>query len=787
MTQDPRTLPFDFAQHLLNAARSIVVADLNIQVLRRGTCVLLDSVLQSLLDKNMAVYKLDTNDAPSFHRTVEEFRSAFGFQLLHSYLMQRLHNEVAVERSFPVLKTMQHVLEALLDTSSVVATATSDASSIEIAFVYVVQEARVIDSLQISQALILHMKAMSVKALEQVPSDVLSATVESLHLLFEQMATTHQSECLEFHAFWRELILRMVASSSRSFKLAGWEQINKLIKYAALHRLPPQSILCAGAGADFCNGMYRFAGPITPECGSQPGTSAIYTRILSSPVTLNARTVTRLKLLRRTVPNENDWWWYISIADDEQPSDLDIYRCVCKDHDNECPPLRGWVICQADGVDPPPTITPLGVLVPKGEESHTLEYQLSFWILENEFLQQSFKDSTVERTGLDETGLVAFLSYACTRYRNIARLVALSLCDLFAQARATLGFSLCDSVWMEQSETSDIAERRFPSLQEIVLATLIVGPASSDGACTMGSEVGIALTIQDFQGMNVADKSHTALLHLSLLSAEVLAAVPAKLLTLTLNVIVDHVSDQRMDFHRSKCTEFHLFWRRVTFNLITSRSLLHKLVGWEQVKKMIKSATDHYPPPRLFMCTGAGTTFCNGEYHFAGSIAPCGYRQPGSEGRYVRHVVPSATSKTAPAQFEESSTTAMTGRADASTNRELTLNRCTVRNQKKVWFVSELDADEPCTDRDVDYYKKRYSEDENENPPTEGWSTCQPTGSDPPPTFTPIGVAFHKGQELQTLEHHLARWMIEEKIVERFIQDATRHGPARPLHVSFHS
>jgi hypothetical protein len=40
---------------------------------------------------------------------------------------------------------------------------------------------------------------------------------------------------------------------------------------------------------------------------------------------------------------------------------------------------------------------------------------------------------------------------------------------------------------------------------------------------------------------------------------------------------------------------------------------------------MIKAVMDHRPPHRSFLCSGASTELCNGEYHFAGAVTSDGY------------------------------------------------------------------------------------------------------------------------------------------------------------------
>jgi hypothetical protein len=64
---------------------------------------------------------------------------------------------------------------------------------------------------------------------------------------------------------------------------------------------------------------------------------------------------------------------------------------------------------------------------------------------------------------------------------------------------------------------------------------------------------------------------------------------------------------------------------------------------------------------------------------------------------------------------------------------------------------------------------------ENHTPPKAGWATCRASGLDPPPTLAAIGWMVPSGQEGNTLEHQLAKWAIEQHIVEQVLGDTTSH------------
>lgn len=221
-----------------------------------------------------------------------------------------------------------------------------------------------------------------------------------------------------------------------------------------------------------------------------------------------------------------------------------------------------------------------------------------------------------------------------------------------------------------------------------------------------------------------------------------------------LNLIRDDIHsifDCMMIRQRKETNAFYEFWRALTLKLITSQSLPLKIFGWDQANFLIETAAIHRPPARKFHASGAGRTFTNGEYTFAGKLTPDGYFVPHTEVNYVRKI---------PETEKDGG------------GKTLTLFRCTMRSQQKWWFLSEADEDQPGTDRDIDYYQHKSKEHEEREPPPDNWITCKSAGVDPAPTLRGEGLVVPPGEEFNTLEHQLARWATENGIVELVLGDS---------------
>jgi Ubiquitin carboxyl-terminal hydrolase len=225
---------------------------------------------------------------------------------------------------------------------------------------------------------------------------------------------------------------------------------------------------------------------------------------------------------------------------------------------------------------------------------------------------------------------------------------------------------------------------------------------------------------------------------------ETLKKQPPELIN-TCRYCLQRIFDRLVVSSRNHTYMFYAFWRSLILKLITSRSLPLRLTGWEQLKECIEASQEHRPPPKMFVVSQAGVPFVNGIFSFAGPVTSDGYAQRGDEICYKRRIQPSETD---------------------SAGKDLTLFRCTMRSQQKWWFLSEADEEQPGTDRDIDYYQHKSKEHEELEPPPRGWVTCRNAGVDPPPQLRGRGLMVPKGEEYNTLEHLLARWAIENNIVE---------------------
>jgi hypothetical protein len=816
----------------LSKGCSLVAADLNIQLHRNsssftnhdagastttavvGECYLLDSILAHIFSRNKVFYvgskainSITCRQQPSKRQrlsqstsggrpevriqNIEKFRSCNGFRLLHSYLLALIPSSTGAGNAtavlnhnnvFPSLETIYHILMALHDTlpiypnspaanstatvGAAVSTTSTDALSMQIKL----QQQQESDALNISKAILLYFQQLSNYELQHIPIELLSMTLQALQKIFDRLAGTERSACLEFYAFWRSFIVSMIASPSLSRKFTGWEQVNEIIKAVIEHRPPPRTFIVSDAGCAFVNGTYHFTGNVTHDGYAKLGANASYVRILPHDVPdMGGKTLT---LFRCTMLTNQQKWWFLSEADEEQPGtdrDIDYYQHKSKEHEEAYPPPGGWITCQSAGVNPPPTLQGVGLMVPNGQELETLEHELAKWAIENEIVKEAICGAANQNPTVMAQSIVliqflaSHLAYSASpgvRIRNIEKF------------RSCNGFQVLHSYFLKLSPTCLAAgnaastwnhNNMSPSLEtvhQILMAlhdTLPVHPNSTRtcAAATAAISTDMQIKMQQQQEMDALNISKAILLYFQQLSNYELHQIPMESLFMTLQAL-QKIFDRLAGTHRNACMEFYAFWRSLILSMITSPSLPLKLAGWKQVNEIIDAAMEHRPPPRSFIVSDAGCAFVNGTYHFTGNVTHDGYAKLGANASYVRIIpqdVPDVGGKT------------------------LTLFRCTMlTNQQKWWFVSETDEEQPGTDRDIDYYQHKSKEHEEAYPPPGGWITCRTAGMNPPPMLQPIGLMVPNGQEMETLEHQLAKWAMEHEIVKQAFE-ATIQNP----------
>lgn len=328
----------------------------------------------------------------------------------------------------------------------------------------------------------------TLQQLMNLPRKQRHGLVRDLQDILDGVIHTRRHDVYEFYSVWREWIWLLILSGpdrgegggvATAFSVScypslghhhclqpsltltpcqvfGWEMVEWVINSSARHRPPPRAYHVKGAGHRFVNGMYMYAGPLTPEgyalvevpdggydfyghgnsssnndndddyVADYSGVSEIMyrrTADLDVPTEVNgeaesigddheaSKTLTIFQCLLG--PNwDRQMYWFLSEQDEERPGtdmDVDYYsnfnNCrrgrrsrLRRNNDvhplaSKLPPTDGWEITTDDvGHAPPPShAVEIGAMVPHGQESSTLEYQLAQWMLQNDLLPMAMR------------------------------------------------------------------------------------------------------------------------------------------------------------------------------------------------------------------------------------------------------------------------------------------------------------------------------------------------------------------------------------------------------------
>ena len=143
------------------------------------------------------------------------------------------------------------------------------------------------------------------------------------------------------------------------------------------------------------NGIYDFAGTVAHDGYAKPGAEVLYVR--NVPFDAIEGAGKKLTLFRCAIRRQQKRW-LISEADDEQPGtvrDIDYYQHKSREYKRHYPPVSGWETCRNAGIHPPPTLQPIGNIVPAAEEMNTFENQLVLWVLANNVVDLATREAPI--------------------------------------------------------------------------------------------------------------------------------------------------------------------------------------------------------------------------------------------------------------------------------------------------------------------------------------------------------------------------------------------------------
>ncbi|CAN0143877.1 unnamed protein product [Ectocarpus fasciculatus] len=227
--------------------------------------------------------------------------------------------------------------------------------------------------------------------------------------LCHQMMSLGEDEIKLVFDFHARLVQRHIKHTSRVMNIWGFKQVHRLIYLTNWHRWNVKAYRVEGAGSQECNGIYRVSPddaarpPQTPyhNPGATLASSAVIPQSREPPAYFRDNGGGRA-LSRRNDGEYEGVRWYIrsenAAHQSEGPAaDLYFYQPYCRSlsHTDIHTPHPSRRCMLEEGLDPPPTVTPLsceGYLCPPGQEHETLEWKLAEWLVANDVVNEIFGD-----------------------------------------------------------------------------------------------------------------------------------------------------------------------------------------------------------------------------------------------------------------------------------------------------------------------------------------------------------------------------------------------------------
>jgi ubiquitin C-terminal hydrolase len=243
--------------------------------------------------------------------------------------------------------------------------------------------------------------------LKQQSTDALDRIVSYLQFL-SMRNPAYEDQKVAVYTFWLDLALKYMHSSSLPLRLHGWELVPSLIHTAIAARSPPLAYEVVGAGCPLVNGIYEYA-----NSEGQDGSPQYILRRGHGGNSGGPR-LTLFQCKMRT----GSKWWFISEPDRDSPGtdkDVDYYQHKSEDKQGHgIPPESNWSTAAPrnsplHGLDPPPTLKKVGLVVGKGKEEDTLEHHLVRWTQRNRVVEEVFGGSIHREVVSRSVSLLRFL------------------------------------------------------------------------------------------------------------------------------------------------------------------------------------------------------------------------------------------------------------------------------------------------------------------------------------------------------------------------------------------
>lgn len=198
----------------------------------------------------------------------------------------------------------------------------------------------------------------------------------------------------------RDFVFKLISSSAIPLKLLGYEALHWMNEINDTTFPPPRAYLIQGAGKDIVNGRYELwnINRIIENGYVLGNVNIVYTRTVPTSESQSDRVKgagRRLKLFK----NPNNKYWYIYLDDEKCYINYDV--------EAKLPPSSRWESYCWDGDRSLLTLSPIGLIVPRGKELSTVANDFWHWMHENDVLELVAQDSGSSNRDIQQEAIKA--------------------------------------------------------------------------------------------------------------------------------------------------------------------------------------------------------------------------------------------------------------------------------------------------------------------------------------------------------------------------------------------
>jgi hypothetical protein len=274
------------------------------------------------------------------------------------------------------------------------------------------------------EGVIKQIKSMKLEALEEEEVFKLKIIFHDLHLLFSELAIANPKAIIDYFAFKKVAIIKLLSTQSEEHREIGQDMLHNLIEAICNIRPVVRAYEVQEAGFDFVNGIYQLG---ATKCDSEgfviPGIDVSYERV-------DKVTGKKLVLFLDKSFEDGDATWCLSEEFDEDPAQTEITDYYTAVGSSKGPPMEDWELVD-DNAHPSPILQPLDDEIQVREEHNSMLEDLAKWLIEKKIPDLILGSNICTSVNVSNPSTTAKICLALDAYTKGNNMMSAKMANLF--------------------------------------------------------------------------------------------------------------------------------------------------------------------------------------------------------------------------------------------------------------------------------------------------------------------------------------------------------------------